>query len=313
MFSGLITDIPGILAGHAQNQQAGTGCTVVLCKKGAVAGVDVRGSAPGTRETDLIRPGNLVDKIHAVMLSGGSAFGLAAADGAVEYLERNGIGFDVGITKVPIVASAVLFDLSYKDWRIRPDRQMGYEACLNANSEFLGQGSVGAGTGATIGKILGIKNSMKGGIGTASLKIAKGVIVGAIVAVNAFGDCIDPVTGEIIAGARDPVTGEYLCTKSYMLSKELNETVSFENTTIGVVATNAKLTKEQANKIASMAHDGLARSISPVHTMLDGDTIFVMATGEVNAELNAIGVAAAEVVSRAVVNAVKYTNLTQSS
>ena len=308
MYNGFITNIPGIDVGHAHNLDAGTGCTVVLCKKGAVAGVDVRGSAPGTRETDLIRPGNLIEKIHAVMLSGGSAFGLAAADGAMEYLEQNGIGFDVGITKVPIVASAVLFDLYYKDWNIRPDKRMGYEACLNVRFDFVEQGSVGAGTGATVGKILGIKNSMKGGIGTASLKISKEVIVGAIVAVNSFGDCINPLSGEIIAGARLPSTGEFLNTKSYMLSGGLNRTMSFENTTIGVVATNAKLTKEQANKIASIAHDGLARSINPVHTMLDGDTIFVMATGEAEAELNTIGVAAAEVIARAVVNAVKSAN-----
>lgn len=313
MYSGLITDIPGIDAGHAQNWEAGTGCTVIMCKKGAVAGVDVRGSAPGTRETDLIRPGNLVDKIHAVMLSGGSAFGLAAAEGAVEYLEQNDIGFDVGVTKVPIVASAVLFDLHFKDWRIRPDKQMGYEACLNANSELIKQGSVGAGTGATVGKILGIKNAMKGGIGTASLKITKEVKVGAIVAVNAFGDCLDPVSGKIIAGARNPDTGEFLCTKSHILSNELHKMIGFENTTIGVVATNAKLSKEQANKIASMAHDGLARSISPVHTMLDGDTIFVMSTGEIDVMLDVIGVAAAEVVARAVVNAALYANLTPSS
>ena len=308
MYNGFITDIPGIEVGHAHNLDAGTGCTVVLCKKGAVAGVDVRGSAPGTRETDLIRPGNLIEKIHAVMLSGGSAFGLAAADGAMEYLEQNGIGFDVGVTTVPIVASAVLFDLYYKDWNIRPDKKMGYAACLNVHFDFVEQGSVGAGTGATVGKILGIKNSMKGGIGTASLKISKGVIVGAIVAVNSFGDCINPLSGEIIAGAILPSTGEFLNTKSYMLSGGLNTTMSFENTTIGVVATNAKLTKEQANKIASIAHDGLARSINPVHTMLDGDTIFVMATGEAEAELNTIGVAAAEVIARAVVNAVKSAN-----
>lgn len=306
MYSGSITDISGIDVGHAENHDAGTGCTVILCEKGAVAGVDVRGSAPGTRETDLIRPGNLVDKIHAVMLSGGSAYGLAAADGAMEYLEQNGIGFDVGVTKVPVVASAVLFDLYYKNWKIRPDRQMGYKACLNVRSDFVEQGSVGAGTGATIGKIMGIKYSMKGGIGTASLRISNEVIVGAIVAVNSFGDCLNPATGEIIAGAKDPYTGEFLCTKSYMLSNGSSKTVSFENTTIGVVATNARLTKEQANKIASMAHDGLARSISPVHTMLDGDTIFVMATGDTDAELNTLGVAAVEVVVRAVVNAVKH-------
>jgi len=304
MYSGFITDIPGIIVGHAQDMEAGTGCTVVLCKKGAVAGVDVRGAAPGTRETDLIRPGNLVDKIHAVMLSGGSAFGLAAADGAMEYLEKEGIGFNVGITKVPIVASAVIFDLFYKNWEIRPDRRMGYEACQNAESGFVEQGSVGAGTGATVGKILGITNSMKGGVGTSSLKISNEIIVGAIVVVNAFGDCLNPENGAIIAGAKNPHTGEFLDTKAYMLTEGLGKTLNIENTTIGVIATNAKLTKEQANKIASMAHDGLARSISPVHTMLDGDTIFVMATGEVDTEVNVLGVASVEVIARAVVNAV---------
>jgi len=305
MYSGTITDVLGIEVGHAQNENAGTGCTVVLCKKGAVAGVDVRGSAPGTRETDLLRPGSLVKQIHAVMLSGGSAFGLASAEGVVEYLEQNGIGFDVGVTKVPIVSSAVLFDLYYKDWRIRPDRQMGFDACLDARAGIIAQGSVGAGTGATVGKILGIENSSKGGIGTASLHLGEAT-VGAIVAVNAFGDCTDYMTGEIIAGARNPYTGDFLCTKSHMLSTDHKNHGGFGNTTIGVVATNAKLTTEQANKIASMAHDGLARSINPIHTMLDGDTIFVMATGDVKADISVLGVAAAEVVARAVVNAVKY-------
>lgn len=307
MYKGCITDVSGIEVGHAHHSEVNTGCTVVLCKNGAIAGVDVRGSAPGTRETDLLRSGNLVEKIHAVMLSGGSAFGLASADGAVEYLEQQGIGFDAGVVKVPIVSSAVIFDLNHKNWKVRPDKQMGYKACLNATSQQVEQGRVGAGKGATVGKILGLANSSKGGIGTSSIRIGD-LIVGAIVAVNAFGDCINPLTGDIVAGAKNPLTGEFICTKSYMLSGDYGNYKSFGNTTLGVVAVNAKITKEQANKIASMSHDGLARSINPVHTMLDGDTVFVMATGDVIADINIIGVAAAETVVMAVLNAVHAAN-----
>lgn len=305
MYEGKITDVPGIEVGHAQDFTAKTGCTVVLARKSAVGGVDVRGSAPGTRETDLLRPTNLVERIHAVALCGGGAFGLSAACGVMKYLEEQGIGFDTGVAKVPIVAAAVIFDLAFGNSRIRPDEKMGYEACLNANSGIIAQGSVGAGTGATVGKILGMKGCMKGGVGTSSIKLPGGIIVGALVVVNAFGDVVEPGTGRIIAGARDPKTGEFVDTKRLLLQGYTTKAPMGNNTTIGVVATNARLSKEQANKVASLAHNGLALTISPVHTMFDGDTIFAMSTGEIESDVNVIGVAAVEAVSRAVVNAVK--------
>jgi L-aminopeptidase/D-esterase-like protein len=217
IYEGMITHVPGIEVGHAQDFRAKTGCTVVICREGAVGGVDVRGSAPGTRETDLLRPVNLVEQIHAVVLSGGSAFGLAAADGVMQYLEEQGVGLDVGAAKVPIVAGAVLFDLEYGDGRVRPDKNMGYNACINAQKGIITRGSVGAGTGATVGKILGMKYCMKGGIGTASIKLSNGIIVGAIVAVNALGDVVEPGTGRILAGAMDPNTGTFIDTKKFML------------------------------------------------------------------------------------------------
>lgn len=306
MYKGTITDVPDIEVGHAHNLEAGTGCTVVICRKGAVAGVDVRGAAPGTRETDLIRPGNLVDKVHGVLLSGGSAFGLAAADGVVKYLEEQGVGFETGSVRVPIVAGAVLYDLEYGSAKIRPDSAMGYQACINASRDNSLQGSVGAGAGATVGKVIGMKGSMKSGIGTASISLLGGIVVGAIVAVNAFGDVIDPNTGKILAGAVCPETGQFLNTVDFILSSGRKYGFAGTNTTIGVVATNAMLTKEQANRVAMMAHDGLAKTIRPVHTMMDGDTLFALSTGDIEGDITVIGCAAVEAVSRAVVNAVLF-------
>jgi len=303
MYKGKITDVPGIEVGHAQNIQAGTGCTVVICREGAVAGVDVRGAAPGTRETDLIRPGNLVDRVYAILLAGGSAFGLAAADGVMKFLEEQGVGFETGSVKVPIVAGAVLYDLEYGSAMIRPDAAMGYEACLNASSDNSIQGSVGAGTGATVGKVLGMKGSMKSGIGTASISLPGGIVVGALVAVNAFGDVVEPGTGKILAGAIYPETGQYVNTVDFIISSNQKYGFAGTNTTIGVVATNAILTKEQANRLSMMAHDGLAQTIRPVHTMMDGDTLFTLSTGEIEGDMTAIGCAAVEVVARAVINA----------
>jgi len=305
MYDGKITDVPGIEVGHAQNFHAGTGCTVVISRKGAVGGVDVRGSAPGTRETDLMRPMNLVERVHAVVLCGGSAFGLAAAGGVMRYLEEHGVGFDTGVARVPIVAGAVIFDLGYGDWRVRPDEGMGYEACLNAGTGDVPQGSVGAGTGATVGKILGMECCMKGGVGTSSIRLPGGIVVGAIVVVNALGDVVDPQTGRILAGARDPKTGKFINTWNFILEGNTIKGQELGNTTVGVVATNAYLTKEQANKVAAMAHDGLALAIRPVHTMLDGDTLFALSTGQIECDVNVIGTAAAEAIARAVVNAVK--------
>ena len=315
-FQNAITDIPGIRVGHAQDHAALTGCTVILCPAGAVGGVDQRGGAPGTRETDLLRPMQLVERLHAVMLSGGSAFGLDAASGAMRYLEEQGVGFDTRVTRVPIVPSAILFDLAIGDAKVRPDAAMGYLACLNASTERPAEGNVGAGTGATVGKILGIGQAMKGGIGTASMEIGTGVIVGAIVAVNAFGDVIDPSTGQILAGARaiDPsplrrgAPGHFADTLEVMQTlvgrTSLGRAIG-EHTVIGVVATNARLTKEGANRVAQMAHDGLARTIRPAHTMLDGDTIFALATGKRRADANIVGAFAAQVTAQAILRAVR--------
>jgi L-aminopeptidase/D-esterase-like protein len=311
-----ITDIPGILVGHAQDETALTGCTVILCEGGAVGGVDQRGGAPGTREVDALHPMHLVSKVHGVVLAGGSAFGLEAATGAMRYLEERNVGFDTRIVKVPIVPAAILFDLGIGKADIRPDAAMGYLACQNASSDPPAEGNVGAGTGATVGKILGVGQCMKSGIGTASMEIGAGVIVGAIAAVNAFGDIIDPTTGQIIAGARSKDVGPmHIGTPGYFADTlQVMQTLigrvilgfgSRENTVIGVVATNAKLDKEGSNKVAQMAHDGLARSVRPAHTMLDGDTIFALATGEHSADVNIVGAFAAEVFAQAILRAVR--------
>lgn len=311
-----ITDVPGIRVGHAQDDAALTGCTVVLCEQGAVGGVDQRGGAPGTRETDALHTMHLVEKVHALVLAGGSAFGLDAATGVVRYLEERGVGFDVRVARVPIVPAAILFDLNLGRADVRPDAAMGYQACLNASSDPPAEGNVGAGTGATVGKILGMGQAMKGGIGTASLDIGRGVLVGAIAAVNVFGDIVDPSTGQIIAGARSmPVgparlgAGEYFADTLHVMRSLVGRTVlgfaSRGHTVIGVVATNARMNKEQVNKVAQMAQDGLARAVRPSHTMLDGDTIFAIATGQRKADVNIVGAFAAEVFAQAIVRAVR--------
>ncbi len=315
-----ITDIPGIRVGHAQDDQALTGCTVILCEGGAVGGVDQRGGAPGTRETDALHPIHLVEHVHAVMLSGGSAFGLDAASGVVRYLEERGVGFNVGVARVPIVPAAIVFDLGIGRADIRPDAAMGYQACLNASTSPPAEGSVGVGIGCTVGKILGMGQAMKGGVGSASIYIGGGILVGAIVAVNVFGDVVDPATGAILAGARLPQkgpilaalprqqTGPFADTMLVMRSLIGRTVLAFagrQNTAIGVVATNARLTKEGANKVAQMAQDGVARAIRPSHTMLDGDTIFALGTGRRGADVNIVGAYAAEAVAQAIVRAVR--------
>ncbi len=303
MYPGYITDVKGLKVGHSQSQEGMTGCTVIICEKGATGGVDVRGGAPGTRETDLFKAEKMVDKVHAVVLSGGSAFGLEAASGAMKYLEENDIGFDVGVTKVPIVASAVIFDLNIGDYRIRPDFEMGYNACKNANTEENLQGNIGCGMGATVGKILGPQNAMKSGLGSASIKVGD-LVVSAMVAVNSFGDIYDFTNNKQLAGVYDYDNNKLLNTIDIM--KKMNRDLGFnvKNTTIGLIATNAVLTKAGANKISQMAHNGYARSINPIHTMLDGDTIFTMATNEIEADMSLIGTLAAEVMSMAITNGV---------
>ena len=309
-----ITDIEGISVGHETDLKALTGCTVIYCKEGAIGGVDQRGGAPGTRETDLLRPMHMVEKIHAIVLAGGSAFGLAAASGVMRYLEEHAVGFNTGVARVPIVPAAILFDLGIGNPKIRPDEAMGYRAIQNARTENPAEGNVGAGTGCTVGKILGAGQAMKSGIGTASLEIGGGIIVGAIVAVNAFGDVVDPRTQEIISGARAKQVGPLkLGAEAYfantlevmrtLAGRTIMNFASRSNTVIGVIATNAKLDKNQTNKVAQMAHNGLAKTIQPAHTMFDGDTIFALSTDQKNGDVNIVGAFAAEVMAQAVIRA----------
>lgn len=297
-----ITDIPGIRVGHDTNLAAGTGCTIILCDTLAIGGVDVRGGAPATRETDLLRPMHMVEAVHAVVLTGGSAFGLDAASGVMRYLEEQGVGIDTGVAKVPIVPAAAIFDLAFGDANIRPDAAAGYRACEQATAEPVAQGNVGAGTGATVGKMMGPDLAMKGGLGSASTQLPDGTLVGAIVAVNALGDILDLQTQKVIAGVRNP-TGGFVFDNLY------------GNTTIAVVATNASLTKIEVNKVAQMAHNGLAMVIRPAHTMFDGDTVFALALGAqtqtrpdlatTSLQVSNIGAAAATTLARAIMKAVR--------
>ncbi|EHR72660.1 L-aminopeptidase/D-esterase [Burkholderiales bacterium JOSHI_001] len=305
-FPGSLCDLPGLSVGHFTDPRRPTGCSVVLCPQGAVAGVDVRGAAPGTRETDLLDPRNSVEQVHAILLTGGSAFGLDAAAGVMRWLEERGHGLKVGPACVPIVPAAVLFDLWVGDASIRPDASAGYAAALAARRDGLAQGNVGAGAGATVGKLFGPERAMKGGIGSASLTVGA-VTVAALVAVNAVGDVLNPATGQVLAGARDDTGTGFIHTAQALCGGRAPATLmQGMNTTLGVVATNAALSKAQCGKLAGMAHDGLARAINPVHTPLDGDTLFALATGSagVSGNLTLLGTLAAEVVARAAVNAV---------
>jgi L-aminopeptidase/D-esterase-like protein len=303
-----ITDVPSIRVGHWTDRRAATGCTVVLCEKGAVGGVDVRGGAPGTRETDLLRPGTLVQGIHAVLLTGGSAWGLDAAAGVMRYLEERSVGWVYGAGPVPVVVGAVLYDLRLGRSDVRPDAEAGYRACRAAQAGAVAQGSVGAGTGATVGKALGMERCLKGGLGTASetLTSAEGnLVVGALVAVNCFGEVVDPASGQVIAGPRAE-GGGFVSTVDVLLGAEQGPWGG-ESTTLAVLATSARLTKEYACRLASVAHDGLARAIRPLHTMGDGDVVFTMATGQVAVEpvrYPALEALAARSVERAVLKAV---------
>jgi L-aminopeptidase/D-esterase-like protein len=306
---GAITDVAGIEVGHFTDTRRPTGCSVVIARDGAVGGVDVRGAAPGTRETDLLSPINLVDRVHAVMLSGGSAFGLATAHGAMQWLEEQRIGFDVDVARVPIVPAAVLFDLTVGDASVRPDAAAGYAACEAATRKAPAQGNVGAGAGAAVGKVFGKERAMKAGIGSASVTV-DGVTVGALIAVNALGDIVDPDTAQVIAGARRATRGagarELLDTRRAILAGKLpTPLLAGTNTTIGVIATDAVISKAQANKLAQMGHDGLARSINPVHTMSDGDTLFMLGTGASGRSVGmmTLGTLVCEAVARAVVQA----------
>ena len=302
---GGITAVEGIRVGHASDFDACTGCTVILCEAGAVAGVDVRGWASGTRELDALAPQHLVTEIHGLLLAGGSAFGLEAAAGVMRYLEERGIGFDVGVTRVPIVPGAILFDLGIGDFRVRPDAAMGYRACEAAVRGKVEEGSVGVGTGATVGKLFGVRHAMKGGVGTASIELKGGLRVGALAAVNAFGDVRDRATGAILAGARDPDTGKLADTVAQMKQGRSRRTFYVQSTTLAVIATNARLTKAEAILVARMGQGGLTRMIAPVHTAFDGDVLFALATGDVEGDVNLVGQAGAETVAEAVLRAVK--------
>ncbi|MEY4710875.1 MAG: hypothetical protein RIS88_325 [Pseudomonadota bacterium] len=304
---GCITDVPGIEVGHHTDARRPTGCSVVIARDGAVAGVDVRGAAPGTRETDLLSPTNTVQQVHAVLLSGGSAFGLDAAGGVMRWLEEHRIGLDVGPVRVPIVPAAVLFDLMVGDARIRPDAAAGYAACKAASTRAPAEGCLGAGAGALVGKVFGHGRAMKGGIGTASVNVG-GVTVGALIACNALGDVVDPDTGQVIAGARTADGLRLADTRRALLAGESPIPIlAGTNTTIGVIATDAALTKVQATRLAQAAHDGLARAINPVHTVADGDTLFALATGRAKAHpgMMVLATMAAEAVARATVRAVR--------
>ncbi|PKM77543.1 MAG: peptidase S58 [Firmicutes bacterium HGW-Firmicutes-15] len=299
-----ITDVQGITVGSKENLQALTGCTVVLTgREGAVCGVDVRGSAPGTRETDGLAPINMIDRVHAVLLSGGSAYGLDAAGGVMQYLEEHGIGHQTGPALVPIVPAAVIYDLAVGDCKVRPDKEMGYLAARDAGI-IVSEGNVGAGAGATVGKIRGYDYCTKGGLGTWSVSLENGLTVGAIVVVNSFGDVINP-GGEIVAGVRDDEGTAFIGTElAWMQNKAAGAYAMATNTTIAVVACNAKLDKTQMTKVAQMAHDGLARVINPIHTMCDGDTVFALCTGGIQVDVNIVGYMAQKVLAHAVLRAV---------
>ena len=300
-----INEIEGFRIGNAQDKEGGTGCTAILCDEGAVAGVDVRGGGPATRETDLLDPSKLVDKVHAVVLSGGSAYGLDAATGVMKYLEEHDIGFDVGLGKVPIVPAACLFDLVSGDPKCRPDAAMGYAACEVSEKNTPEKGNYGAGTGATVGKFLGIERLMKGGLGTYAVQIGE-LKIGAVVAVNCLGDVYDSDTGEQIAGILNEDKTALASTRDIMWNSIAQpKNVFTGNTTIGCIITNAKLTKPQCSKLASMAHDGYAAAIKPVHTSADGDTIFYLAKGSVEVNPDALGDLGAYVMAKAINEGVK--------
>ena len=305
--AGSITRVAGIEVGHFTDSRRPTGCTVVIARAGAVGGVDVRGAAPGTRETDLLDPCNLVEKIHAIVLAGGSAWGLDAASGAVRWLEEHGVGLDVGVGRLPLVPAAVLFDLMVGDMRVRPDAAAGYAACVAASSADPAEGNVGAGTGASVGKLFGMARAMKGGVGTASVTV-DGITVGALIACNAVGDVLDPDSGQVLAGARTADGLQLLGSRRALLHGELAQSVlPGTNTTIGVIATDAVISKTQAQRLALAAHDGLARTINPVHTQLDGDTLFTLGTGASgkNPGMLLLATMAAEASARATLRAVQ--------
>src|ERR1700733_10528967 len=300
-----LTDVPGILVGHATDAVALTGCTVILCGADAVGGVDIRGSATGSCELDTLNPGHVAPNVHAIVLSGGSAFGLETTCGVRNLLEKRSIGYNAGVTRVPIVPGAILFDLGIGSAHVRPTREMGEKAALAANAGAVAEGNVGAGTGATVGKIFGMKQAMKSGIGSASLTLGSGVMVAALIAVNALGDVIDPANGQIVAGARKSAGSREFVSSAVAMRHGLNPSGRGGNTVLAVVATNARLDRVQTNKLAALASLGVARTISPVNTMSDGDITFAISLGKERASVDEVGVAAAEAMAKAVLRAVR--------
>ena len=300
-----LTDIPGIRVGHVSDFQAITGCTAILCPQGAVGGVDIRGSASGTEETPVLDPGHVTNAIHGILLAGGSAFGLEAASGVRRFLERQGVGFDTGVAKVPIVPAAILFDLAIGKRDVRPTAAMGEAAAAAASDDAVPEGSVGAGTGATVGKILGLRQAMKSGVGSFTVTLGGGVMVSSLAVVNAFGDVRDPATGKILAGARTTPEGTDFADTPERMKRGAAGGIAVRNTTLVVVATNARISKVQATKLAQQAGLGMARTIFPVNTMFDGDIVFALSLGDRQADINVLGVAAAEAVAQSIVRAVK--------
>jgi len=300
-----LTDIPGIRVGHVSDYEALTGCTAILCEAGAVGGVDIRGSASDTQETPNLDPGHVTPQVHAILLAGGSAFGLEAASGVRRYLEHRGIGFDTGVAKVPIVPAAILYDLGIAKAGVRPTMAMGEAAAAAATTDAVKEGCVGAGTGATIGKILGMKQAMKSGVGSFTVALSGGVLVSALVAVNALGDVRDPSSGKIIAGARKAEGSRDFADSDAQMKRGGSSFERSSHTTLAVVATNAKLGKVQATKLAQFGSLGVARAIYPVNTMFDGDITFALSIGDKTADINALGSAAAEAVTQAILRAVK--------
>lgn len=299
-----ICDVPGLKVGHFCKKAAKTGCTVILPKNDAVAGVDVRGSAPGTREIELLKPVRLVQKIHAILLAGGSAFGLDAATGVQKYLEESGIGFKTDVATIPIVSAAVIYDLGVGDPLIRPNAEMGYQACLNAKNNCE-EGAVGVGIGATVAKAAGQNHTSRGGVGTVSEQIGENIWVGVLTVVNSFGEIVDPSTGEIIAGVHSKDGQSFIPTLDIMKNANAGNPYGVENTTLSVVATNVALNREQAIKVAQMAQNGLAKTIRPAHTMYDGDIVFSLSTGEKQADINVVGGVACELVARSILRAAR--------
>lgn len=299
-----LTDVRGILVGHATDPVALTGCTAILCGSDAVGGVDIRGSATGSCEIDTLHPGHVAPNVHAIVLSGGSAFGLEAGCGVRNVLEKRGIGFNTGVARVPIVPGAILFDLGIGNAHVRPTREMGARAALAANDGPVEEGNVGAGTGATVGKIFGMKQAMKSGIGTASVVLGSGVVVAALVAVNALGDVIDPANGQIVAGARKSPGSREFANSAMAMKRGVNGPTA-GHTVLAVVATNARLDRVQTNKLAALASVGMVRTISPVNTMSDGDITFAISLGSERATVDEVGVAAAEAMAKAVLRAVR--------